>query len=224
MIGTTMIRNKRTDAIMCAFKRPSADSIVLAAVIALLNLHLIGMIDQGQFLFYPQRFASGEWWRVFTHAFVHVSPYHLVFDAGSFFILYTSLYSLKVIERLFHVMVSGILSLAAVCFFSPEVNSIGFCGLSGIDHGLFVIMALFMIQEKRGGAYRFVCLALVTAKCVFELIAGGSYFSFLHFGQCGTPLVSSHIGGALGGALSFFLVNTFRLKTSLKPLLQGDLS
>jgi hypothetical protein len=62
----------------------------LVVTIILLNLRLFSGTCPVEWIFLPARVASGEWWRVVTHPFVHVSWYHLLLDASAF-ILYQGL-------------------------------------------------------------------------------------------------------------------------------------
>ena len=62
-----------------------------AILIVLLNLPLLEGRFDTRFAFLPEAVRAGEWWRVFTHPFVHVSLYHLALDAAAFFVLYAEL-------------------------------------------------------------------------------------------------------------------------------------
>jgi len=184
--------------------RSSVGLIGFFALIGLLNGHLMGINDIHSFLFLPHAAGSGEWWRLLTFPFVHVSWYHLVLDVGAFVYLYSSIRQ-NTFGRLVHVIISGTFSLAAACILSPEINDIGLCGLSGIDHGLMAASALLMIRNKVDRCLGYSCLTLLITKCVYEMVAGDVFFSSIHLGLCGTPLVACHLGGVVGGMISFFL-------------------
>jgi hypothetical protein len=47
-----------------------------------------------------------------------------------------------------------------------------------------------------------IVLAGVMAKCVIEQITGEVLFADCHLGNVGLPVVSCHLGGTLGGAVS----------------------
>lgn len=186
----------------------SWDMVVFAFLIVLFNGHLVGKGDIRAFLFLPDAVVTnGQWWRIMTHPFVHVSVYHLALDAGAFFLLYSGLKNPSVINRLTLVGVCGAFSLAVAWLFSPAISTMGLCGLSGIGHGLMAVSALEMITDKKEARLGYIYFILIVSKSIFEMVNGGVFFSFLHFGRCGTPLVACHGGGVVGGIVAFFLFN-----------------
>jgi hypothetical protein len=112
------------------------------------------------------------------------------------------------------VFFSGAFGLSIAFFLSPEIRTLGLCGLSGIDHGLLVITSLGMIKTKNDRLLGYACLSLVIAKCVYEMTAGDVFLSSIHHGLCGTPLVACHLGGVVGGLISFFLCRKSDNKTA----------
>src|SRR6478735_2634518 len=58
----------------------------------------------GTMMFRPDAVAAGEWWRLLTHPFVHVTWYHLLLDASAFFLLYHGLLERKLGRRLVYVV------------------------------------------------------------------------------------------------------------------------
>src|SRR5204863_8756069 len=65
--------------------------IAFALILIIANAPLLGGSWRGQVVFFPGAVGSGEWWRVFTHPFVHVSWYHLLLDGAAFLMLYAEL-------------------------------------------------------------------------------------------------------------------------------------
>lgn len=167
------------------------------AILLFLNGHLVGLNPIDAFIFYPDR----EWWRFFTWPFVHVSLYHLILDAGAFFILLRCLKESPLKSRLTSVGFCGAGSLAAALVMSPEISAIGLCGLSGIAHGLMFIVALQMITREKDRFTGFCLAGLLTGKCIYEVITGNAAFASLHAGQYGMPILSCHLGGIIGGAI-----------------------
>ncbi len=184
----------------------SLDVLVFCAVLIALNPHLFGFGRGRWFIFSPSAFESGQWWRLFTHPFVHVTWYHLFLDAGAFLFLYMGLEKQKSIHRIMHVIACGIGSLGLTLLFCPAVNSQGLCGISGIAHGLMAVSALEMMQSSGNYRVGLISLAILISKCIYEVIVGDVLFSFLQFGLCGSPLVACHAGGVIGGVFSFFAV------------------
>jgi rhomboid family GlyGly-CTERM serine protease len=189
--------------------RSFAGLIGFFVLIGVLNGHLLGINDIRSFLFLPHAVGSGQWWRLLTFPFVHVSWYHLVLDVGAFVYLYSSIQQ-NTFDRLVHVIISGSFSLAAAFILSPAINDMGLCGLSGIDHGLLTVTSLVMIMNKENRLIGCMCLALVLLKSTYEMIAGDVFFSSVHLGLCGKPLVACHMGGVLGGMVSYCI---YRLLT-----------
>jgi rhomboid family GlyGly-CTERM serine protease len=174
--------------------------IFFATILALANLPLFGIGSGESLIFFPERFAAGEWWRLVTHPFIHVTWYHLLLDGTAFLTLYAELRHWSTRRRLAAVVAPAAGSLIAAMT-SPHIASLGFCGLSGIAHGLMVLSAVEMIRrgelwEKRAG---WVALCIVLGKALIEAATGKMLFDFLYFGLVGVPLTACHAGGVIGG-------------------------
>jgi rhomboid family GlyGly-CTERM serine protease len=150
--------------------------------------------------FNPSAVVAGQWWRVVTHPFVHVSWYHLLLDGAAFLLLYHGLER----HRLRYVAATGAGSLLASLWFWPAIGTTGLCGLSGIAHGLMAVMALELIH--RGDRLGWSCLALVAGKAIWEGATGHVVFEGLHSGLIGTPVAVCHFGGVIGGAIAFAML------------------
>ncbi len=188
---------------------------LFAGVLGWLNAPLfIGSWPQ-HLVFFPDLVAAGEWWRVVTHPFVHVSWYHLLLDGGAFFLLYPELHDWSRARRLAAVGVCALGSLLAAML-SPAVASIGFCGLSGVAHGLMVLASVEMIRhtEKPERLAGWCALALVVGKAALEAATGQVAFSFLHFGLMGVPIAVCHAGGVIAGLM--FVLTQRRPATAAK--------
>ncbi|PYK97401.1 MAG: rhombosortase [Verrucomicrobia bacterium] len=174
----------------------------LAALLVLLNLPLLHGACAGDMIFLPRRVAEGEWWRVFTHPFVHVSWYHLVLDSSAFLLLYSELDNKGCFGRIGCLLACGATSLLVSLWAAPLVQTHGLCGLSGIAHGLMTISALEMVRAPDDKTVRragMITLILVVTKCVLEAATGHIVFERFHFGALGSPIAVCHAGGALGG-------------------------
>jgi rhomboid family GlyGly-CTERM serine protease len=182
---------------------------------------LFGSVWQSM-MFQPAAVKGGEWWRLFTHPFVHITWYHLLLDASAFFLLYNSLLEEAIARRLAFVLGGGTGSLLLSWMAAPAISTNGLCGLSGIAHGLMAVSALEMMAnqprhspEWRVGAFTF---ALVAGKAAFEAISGRILFGFLYFGLVGDPVAVSHAGGIVGGLLAMlFLQFTARSGKAKSP-------
>ena len=167
----------------------------VAPTLAFMSL-LFALLPFRSYLYFnPDAVAAGQWWRVLTHPFVHVSWYHLLLDGSAFVLLYRSLEQ----RRLSHLVAAGAGSLLASLWYWPTIGQTGLCGLSGMAHGLMAVSALEMIrrQDRLG----WLCLLLVAGKSIWEAVTGQVFFTWLHFGLMGTPVAVCHLGGVVGGML-----------------------
>jgi rhomboid family GlyGly-CTERM serine protease len=192
---------------------------VLVVLLILLPLH-------SRLTFSPSAVAAGEWWRVLTHPFVHVSWYHALLDGAAFLLLYRMING----PRVAYCVGAGAGSLLAAVWFWPAIGATGLCGLSGIAHGLMAVSALQMIRSGMEGhapswpsapanadatkrvpptTVGWVCLALVAGKSIWEAATGQVFFAWMHFGLLGTPVAVCHLGGVVGGVV-VFAVNQWR--------------
>jgi rhomboid family GlyGly-CTERM serine protease len=154
-------------------------------------------------VFFPAQVSAGEWWRLVTFPFVHVSPYHLMLDAGAFLFLYQGLMAASIRHRLLYVVATTAGSLGASLICSQLTT--GLCGLSGIAHGLMAISALEIMRSddrtlRNAGI---ICFVIVVLKSMYEAFSGTIAFNFLHVGSVGNAVAICHAGGVLGGLLVF---------------------
>lgn len=171
------------------------------------NLHLVGLGSAQALAFFPQAVAEGEYWRLFLHAWAHVSWYHLMLDASAFLFLYHALSGLRRMARLGATLASIFGSVCVAWCAAPEISALGLCGLSGVAHGL---MAFLCLQRLRSWESRLFAVAFagLVAKCLLESFTGSAFLAAWHFGAIGTPIAVCHAGGLLGG-LVFWLLSGF---------------
>ncbi len=178
--------------------------------LALCNLGLIKGVPATNLIFAPEAVASGEWWRLLTWPFVHVSPYHLLLDGIAFLLLYSGLNDPRSVGRIFQLLASAAGSLLLPLWLAPEIYTLGLCGLSGVAHGLFAVTALELATDNKKDTFLkkagILLLIGVLLKCTVEMAAGQVFLSSLHLGTIGTPIVATHAGGALGGIAAFSLL------------------
>jgi len=189
---------------------------VFAVLLALCNGPVLTGSASSALVFFPAAVQAGEWWRLFTHLWVHVTWYHLLLDGTAFLMLYQSLVERRLLRRISYVFASGAGGLLVSWWAAPAIGSSGLCGLSGVAHGLMAVSAIELMAGRslaspaaRLGLLTFV---LVVGKAMVETISGRMFFTFLHFGLMGDPVAVSHAGGVLGGLLA--LLGTARLELS----------
>ena len=156
--------------------------------------------------------AGGALWASLVRTFVHVSPYHLLLDAGAFFMLYATLRERGAWSRLLLFGGSAVGSLLAAVAASPEFAARGLCGLSGAAHGIMAVSALEMlsVSDRLNRRVGWSLLGLVMAKSAWEAVTGQVLFGGLHFGSVGSPLPVCHAGGVVGGLLVWWFLGWAR--------------
>jgi len=186
--------------------------ILFVCVLVILNGPALFGSSWISMTFEKKSVLQGEWWRLFTHPFIHVSWYHLLLDATAFLTLYAGLLEKNLFRRLSYAVAgaAGSLILACTSLTKPDQT---LCGLSGIAHGLMAVSALEMILDASGDATTrrvgWLSLILVLGKAMFEAFTGKMFFHFLEFGLLGQPVAISHLGGIVGSVTVWFLFKTF---------------
>jgi rhomboid family GlyGly-CTERM serine protease len=182
-------------------------------VLLLVVCNIPGMNPSALALF-PSALFGGEIWRWLSYSWAHVSLYHLVLDSTAFLGLYNQLRG-SWRTRAFHLICAILFSGLFPILFDLRLETIGLRGLSGVAHGLMVVGALESIRSKGRHEKIFGWLVLlgVSAKCVIEQVTGNVIFAAFHLGNVGFPVPSCHVGGAIGGLISYLIV---RLAESLR--------
>ena len=202
-------------------KMKRCELIVYALLIAVFNLSLIfGPVSQS-LIYLPEKVLSFQLYRLITHAFVHVTFYHMLLDGAAFLLLYSMLTDKTLLKRTSYVIASGIGSLIAVTAIMPTLTSTGYCGLSGIAHGLMAVTSLQMIfaddTSKASLRAGIISLFLLIAKSLYEAYTGHMFFEFMHDGQIGSPVAVAHIGGVIGAA-TMFVINNSSVKNVISKI------
>jgi rhomboid family GlyGly-CTERM serine protease len=165
-------------------------------------------------VFQPAAVRDGEWWRLFTHPFVHVTWYHLLLDGAAFFLLYEGLLEKSFVRRLNYVVAGAIGSLLLSWLAAPAIATHGLCGLSGIAHGLMAVSAVEMMTSQRRGSAEWriglITFLIVIGKAAIEAWTGKILFAFLYFGMVGDPIAVSHAGGTIGSLFAMLLLRPWK--------------
>lgn len=162
---------------------------------------------RANFILLPEALRGGEYWRLLTFPWVHISFYHLALDASAFIFLYQSLRS-RTFARLQHLILCALFSGLIPLLVDPRIETLGLCGLSGVAHGLIFVCAFEAASrsDKRSQQLGLVLFAAALAKTIFEQVTGNVLFADQHFGNVGTPIASCHFGGAIGAIISVLLL------------------
>ncbi|HBT83276.1 MAG: rhombosortase [Desulfuromonadales bacterium GWD2_61_12] len=178
---------------------------------------LLGNEPTRALMFDPAAIAGGEWWRVATWPWAHVSRYHLLLDGVAFLLLYRGLEAASLRLRLGYLLAvtTGSLLLPLLC--DPEIARFGLCGLSGPAHGLLAISALELCRHSEQKQLGVLILAGLVTKTAGELYTGTAFLQQWHFGDIGVPIVATHAGGLLAGLLAFVIAKSGRAAAPARP-------
>lgn len=193
------------------------DFWLLTGLFLLINYSLFFGGNTTRWAFYPSLVRQGEWWRVFTGLFAHISWYHLLLDGLPFFLVYLSLDEKRILYRLLYFIMAGAGSLLAGIWFSPLVPEVGLRGLSGITYGITALGALEMVfhEKKKDKTDKIIGVAVLTFLLImvaYETTTGKFLFSFLLFGMVGTPILVCHAGGIAGAIIAYAIVKAINFK------------
>lgn len=147
-------------------------------------------------------------YKLITCHAVHWSWNHLVWDLLMFSVLGAICESTNRVRFIVYLIVSSIVIPIFVFACHPELST--YRGLSGVDSGLFALVAIDGILTSRtkndhqGLVVFSVCLLCLIAKIALEIAVGGNLFvrdsSFI-------PVPIAHLVGATTGALTCVLMN-----------------
>jgi rhomboid family GlyGly-CTERM serine protease len=145
--------------------------------------------------------VAGEWWRIITGNWVHLSANHFAYDV-MVFALAGSLIELRGHRGFgwFCVLSPALIGLT-VFLAEPGLELFG--GLSGMATGAIVLLCLNGLGERNTWSLICSCvLVAVVLKTIFEFATG--QMAFVHSGSTLLkPIPISHLAGALAAALVF---------------------
>jgi rhomboid family GlyGly-CTERM serine protease len=206
------------------------DTILFAVFLGVLNVPLFAGSFSESLIYLPEKVVQGQFYRLLTHPFVHISLYHLLLDGAAFLILYSQLEAKSIVRRTAYLLGIHTAVTVGVTASLGHINAIGYCGISGVAHGLMAIWCMERIfsvktspEQKTEQWVAGIVLLGLLAKCIYEVTAGHVAFESMHLGDVGVPVVASHLWGVIGAVLSFCLLNSQWLQRifqtlKLKPL------
>lgn len=192
-----------------------------AIIVGVCNLHLFTTNDPTIFQFNTNKVVNGEWWRIITHPFVHVSWYHLLLDCGAILLLWKEMRLLSGLQKLLAASICAAASLVFTLFTSSDIHQYGLCGFSGTAHGLTILLGILWLAEAKKGrtSHRLLLgfcgvlfIFVVGGKSFVEMYSGEVIFSGLHLSDLGIPIVESHLGGVIGGLTVALILWTMKHK------------
>lgn len=189
-----------TRAIACLLARVPYSAWLLVPVVVLQISPWLGQLAQ----YDRAAIGAGQFWRVVTCHLTHCSWDHLFWDAAMFALLGTICERRDRIAWLSCCTISCVAIALALLTMQPEIEL--YRGLSGIDTGLFVLLAV-RISARRWAARDWGTMAVIgsllaglVGKTAYEAATGATWFvDSCTAGFVAVPL--SHLVGALTGGL-----------------------
>jgi rhomboid family GlyGly-CTERM serine protease len=152
-----------------------------------------------QLLIYDrERILAGEFWRMFTGHWVHLSPRHLLLDASAVAAIGSLAETNNRVRFATLCLLAPILISAASLILAPDMHR--FCGLSAVAMAAWTFLASNSLVAHKSPALSIAMLAAALAKILFELTSENALFDPSHDQQIRVAVVS-HIAGAFIGAL-----------------------
>ncbi len=177
----------------------------LLALIVFIGLLTLGGESLRDALRYERAaIGAGEWWRLLSGNFVHLSPWHSFLNALGVLVLALlcpeSLDWKIWLRRLLFLSLGMSLGLY---FFVPSAQA--YVGLSGVIHGLFVLGLMPQVLKKDLIATG--CLLYLCGKIGWEMVVGAPVSDEAALG--GRVLVESHLFGTLSAFLYGFIFRSY---------------
>ena len=137
--------------------------------------------------------AQGDWWRLFTAAFLHYGPFHLLLNMLGLY-WFGSLLEQRIGSGRFVLLyvVSGLAGSAGALVVSPTSPTVG---ASGAIFG--ILGAGLVLEQQRDYVFGGSALGVIIANLV------------LTFAWSGNISVGGHIGGLIGGAAATLALSRF---------------
>lgn len=160
--------------------------------------------------------AAGEWWRLLTAHFVHLTFRHAALDLAGLVLLWALFARDLSPARWAIVLLTAALAIdCGLWFLDPGV--VWYLGISGVLHGALAAGAF--VRLRRGEVEGWLLAGLLLAKLVYEQIHGAMPFS----GDM-RVIVDAHLYGTLGGLAAAILLDLIRLAEPPAPekVHQGD--
>lgn len=191
MIGHRLYRDKSTLAMWFTYLL-----LALAGLIA-------SYLAYDPSLFLRQEIGDGQWWRLLTGNFAHLNGRHLLLNLVALAVVTHLASGMRAAVWLSLALLIGLGVGVGLYFFSPRIMWYG--GLSGIIHGLIVVIALWRWPEAK--VTWTAALLVVAAKLILEQVS----WLPVHNPTLGLRVVfDAHLYGAGCGGVLGLLVARFK--------------
>ena len=159
------------------------------------------------FSYQRENILHGEYWRLLSGHLTHTSGMHLLINLAAWLLVW--LYGFPVMGALtwtIAFILCTVLSSAGFLILLPELHY--YEGISGILHGLLVIIALVRMQISFFDPTAWIALFFIVAKIIYEGIYGASAMTQSIIDL--PILTESHLYGVVAGLLVAISIWTFR--------------
>ncbi|MEC9374975.1 MAG: rhombosortase [Pseudomonadota bacterium] len=162
-----------------------------------------------------QALESGEYWRLWSGQFVHLSWTHLSLN----------IFALIILQQIFGRELNNFSWLLGSIIISPFIGICWFLaikgnwlvfqdfdyvvGFSALLHGLFIYCSC--VSLRRDWIFGLGVLIAILAKIIMEIIFGDSVFSIKFIGS--PVAIDTHVYGVIGGILFWLLMLLISKKT-----------
>lgn len=165
--------------------------LVVTAVIALLCA--AGEFAQQSLRYERAAVEAGQWYRLLSGHWLHLGWLHAAKNAAAFWLLAALDREVPTLRsQILRLLLLSLAVSAGLYLLEPALQ--WYVGLSGVLHGLFVIVFLRLIGSRRD-MFALALMALLVGKLGWE-----HYHGALAPGAMGVPvIVAAHTYGALGG-------------------------
>jgi membrane associated rhomboid family serine protease len=182
--ATTGVGSRRVNAVTMALIGINV-AVYLAELAAGGTVNGLGNTIYEHGALYGPLVADGDWWRLFTSAFLHYGPLHLGMNMLSLYFAGSILE--QVIGRWRYILlyvVAGLAGAAGALYWTPNGVTVGASG------AIFGVLGALLVLERRGNI---ATGGQVAGLIVLNLVITFAYSSSISVG--------GHIGGLVGGLL-----------------------
>lgn len=149
--------------------------------------------------------AQGEWWRLLTGSFVHLSAWHLFLnELGIVVLVLLAPERLSPAVWLRRVLCLDLGMAAGMFWLAPHVQ--WYVGMSGVIHGLFVLALGRQVVQQRD-LIALGCLVFLLGKLAWEMFAGAPVSDEAAIG--GSVVLESHLYGSLSALIYGVVFHSF---------------
>jgi rhomboid family GlyGly-CTERM serine protease len=168
-------------------------TFLIVAVVALLLQLMPGVREI--FVYDRAALSSGDWWRIWTGHLIHFGWPHWIADVGLWLILGFVLAGRHLVFS--HLAVALMPAFISAVIFCAEPDMLRYGGLSAINLGLLLYLALQGWRRQWTDWFWPAVLLIYVGEIIFELLQDGSGGGLIRFDEPGIRIATgAHLAGA----------------------------